>query len=74
MIAAAAVVAAGMAFAVMIVVIAANIGIKAQGAGKQICNCSICVATAAAVQSDACLLKCRLSTAADTAADQNICI
>ena len=40
---AATVIAAGVAFAVMIVMIAAHIGIETQGAGQQICNCSICV-------------------------------
>lgn len=71
---AATVIAAGVAFAVMIVMIAAHIGIETQGAGQQICNCSICVSAAAAVQSDTCLLECHLGTAADTAADQNICL
>ena len=74
MIAAAAVVAAGMAFAVMIVVIAAHIGIVVQIAGKQILYCGICIAPATAVQSNACLLQGHLGTAADAAADQNICI
>ena len=74
MIAAAAVVAAGMAFAVMIMVIAAHIGIIVQIAGQQILYCGICIAPAAAVQRDTCLLQGHLGTAADTAADQNICI
>ena len=74
MIAAAAVVTAGVTLAMMVVVIALHIGIKAKCASQQVGNCCICITAAAAVQCDACLCQCHLCAAANTAADQHICM
>ena len=68
-------VATGVTFTVLvIVVIAAHIGIEVQGTGQQIRHRGIRVSAASALQSDACLLECHLGSAADTAADQNVCL
>ena len=74
MVAAATVVTAGMAFAVVVMVIAADIGVKAQIAGQEISNSCIGIACAATVKLDASLCQCHLGTAADTAADQYVCM
>ena len=73
-IAAAAMIAAGMAFAVMIVVVALNIGIVAKITGQVIFYSCVCVAPNTAVELDTSLLEGHLGAAADTAADQHICI
>ena len=74
-VAAAAVVAAGMALAmVMVVVVALDIGVKGQIAGKQGFHRSVCIAGHTAEEPDACCCQGHLGTAADAAADQNICI
>ena len=72
MITAASVITAGVTFAVMIVVIAADIGVEAQRACKQVFHRGVSVTTATAVQGDTCLLECHLGTTTDTAADQHI--
>lgn len=56
----------------MIMVIAPDVGIEAQIACQQILYSGVCIADAAAIQRNACLLECCLCAAADTAADQNI--
>ena len=74
-VAAAAVITAGMAFAVMMVMmVALNVGIKAQIASQEVCDRCIGVTAAATVKLNAGLGQSHLSTATDTAADQNICI
>ena len=65
----AAVVAAGVAFAV---VVAANVGIIVQVASQECFYSIIGIAGNAAVELDASLSQSHLCTAADTAADQNI--
>ena len=75
MIAAAAVVTAAVTFAVMmVVVIALDIGVEAECACQQVSNSCVCIAAAAAVKSNTCLGQCHLCAAADTAADQHICM
>ena len=72
---AAAVIAAGMALAmVMVVMIALDIGIECQLAGNERFHCCVRIAGNAAVQLDARRSQCHLRTTADAAADQNICI
>ena len=73
-IAAAAVIAAGVAFTVMVMVVALNIGIEAKITGKLIFHCGVCIAPNTAVELDTSLLEGHLCAAADTAADQHICI
>ena len=66
-------VAAGVAFTVvMVVVIALDIGIKFQGAGKHRLHRGIRIAGHAAEQPDTGLCQCHLRAAANTAADQNV--
>ena len=72
MITAASVITAGVTFAVMIVVIAADIGVEAQRACQQVFHRGVSVTTATAVQGDTCLLERHLGTAADATADQHI--
>ena len=70
---AAAVVAAGVAFAVMVVVVGApDVGIEFQSAGKQGLHRGICVTGHAAKEPDAGLRQCHLCAATNAAADQNI--
>ena len=70
-----AVITAGMTFAVMMVMmVALNIGIKAQIASQEVCDCCIGVTAAAAVKLNTSLGQSHLGTTTDTAADQNICI
>ena len=74
-VAAAAVIAAGMAFAVvMVMMVALNVGIKAQIASQEVCDRCIGVTAAAAVKLNTGLGQSHLGAATDTAADQNICI
>ena len=68
-IAAAAVVAAGMTLTMMVMMVAAHIGIIAQGSCQEVFHNGIRITEAAAVELDACLLEGHLSAAADTAAD-----
>ena len=71
----AAVIAAGVAFAVMmIVVVAADIGIECQLSGQQGFHSSIGAAGDSTVELYACGCQGHLGTAADTAADQHICV
>ena len=56
-IAAAVVLTAAVTFAVMVVMVAADIGVKPQRACQKICHRSVSVTAAAAVQRDACLLQ-----------------
>ena len=72
-VAAAAMVTAGVAFTVVVVVIALHIGVEAEGACQQVCNRCIGITAAATVQSNACLSQGHLCTTANTAADQHIC-
>ena len=65
----AAVVAAGVAFAVMV---AADVGIVIQVACQECFYSVICVTGNAAVELDAGLSQCHLGTTADAAADQNV--
>ena len=75
MVAAAAVVTAAVTFAVMmVVVVALDIGVEAECACQQVSNCCICITAATAVKGNACLGQCHLCTAANTAADQHICM
>ena len=67
-----AVITTGVTASLMIVMIAADIRIITQAAGKKSCNCVIRISAAAAVKPDACLRQCILSAAADAAADQSI--
>lgn len=67
-----AVITTGVTASLMIVMIAADIRIITQAAGKKSCNCVIRISVAAAVKPDACLRQCVLSAAADAAADQSI--
>jgi len=72
---AAAVIAAGVAFAVvMVMMVALNIGIKAQITCQEVCDRCVGIAAAATVKLNTCLSQGHLCTAADAAADQNICI
>ena len=72
MVAAAAVVAAGVAFAVvMIVVIAADIGVECQLTGQQRFHCTVGAAGYTAVELNTGGCQSHLSAAADAAADQN---
>ena len=65
--------ATGMAFAVvMVVVVAADIGIKVQCACQEQGNSLIGIATDTAVELNTSLAECHLCAAADAAADQNI--
>ena len=75
-VAAAAVTAAKVAFLMVVfpVMIALNIGIVEQVAGNQGFHSCISVAGNTAVQLNACCCKSHLGTAADTAADQDICM
>ena len=75
MVAAAAVIAAGVTLAVMmVVVIAPDIGVEGQIACQEICNRCVCITGASTVKLDTGLGQCHLCTAADAAADQNICV
>ena len=67
-----AVITTGVTASLMIVMIAADIRIITQAAGKKSCNCVIRISAAAAVKPDACLRQCVLSAATDAAADQSI--
>lgn len=67
-----AVITTGVTASLMIVMIAADIRIITQAAGKKSCNCVIRISAAAAVKPDACLRQCILSAAADAAADQRV--
>ena len=73
-VAAAVVLTAAVTFAVMVVMVAADIGVKTQGTCQKICNRSVSVTAATAVQGDTCLRQCHLGAAADTTADQHICV
>ena len=73
-VATATVIATIMAFTMMIVMIALHIGVKTQIAGQEILNSSICMAEATAVKLNASLGQRHLGTAADTTADQHICV
>ena len=75
-VAAAAVTAAGMTFFMMVltVMVALNIGIVEQIAGNQCFHSSIGTAGNTAEEPDAGCCQSHLGTAADTAADQNICL
>jgi len=75
MVAAAAVIAAGVAFAVvMVMMVALNIGIKAQITCQEVCDRCVGIAAAATVKLNTCLSQGHLCTATDAATDQNICI
>ena len=69
---AAVVISAVVTFSVMVVMVAAHIGIKTKVACQQIRNGCISVTAAATVKGNTCLLESHLGTAADAAADQNI--
>lgn len=75
-VAAAAMTAAVVAFIMMMlsVMVALNIGIIQQIAGNQGSHSCISAAGNTAVQLNACCCQSHLSTAADTAADENICV
>jgi len=71
--AAAAVVAAGMAFAVLVVMVAAaHVGVEVQLVGQQGLYSLVCLTGNAAVQTDVGGSQRHLCTAADAAADQNV--
>jgi len=73
--AAAAVVTAGVAFTVVVIVVAApHIGVVRKIAGQEIRNCQIRVTGNAAIQDNAGFCQRHLCTAADTATDQHIYI
>ena len=72
-IAATAVIAAGVTLTVVMVVVAAlNIGVKGQNTGQEVSNRGIRIAGHAAIELNTCLCQCHPGTATDTAADQNI--
>jgi len=74
-VAAAAVIAAGMTFAMLMVVMTAtDIGVEGQDTCQVIGNRCVCIAGAAAVELNTCLCQCHLGTAADATANQNICV
>ena len=74
-VAAAAVIAAGVTFTmVMVMMVALDIGVKAEITGQVIGNRCVGITGTAAVELDAGLCQCHLGAAADAAADQNICI
>ena len=75
-VAAAAVTAAGMALTVMViaVMVALHIGIVQQVACNQCLHSCISTAGNTTEELDAGCCQCHLGTAADTAADQNICL
>lgn len=74
-VAAAAAASAGVAFAVMMVMmIAPDIGIKSQIAGEKCFHRSVRIAGNTAEEPDSGGSQCHLSTAANAAADENICI
>ena len=75
-VAAAAVTAAGMTLTVVVIamVVALNIGIVQQIACNQRLHGCICTAGNTTEELDAGCSQCHLSTAADTAANQNICL
>ena len=70
-VAAAAVRAASVAFA-MVVVIAADIGVIAEHTVDKALNRTVCIAADAAVKLDAGFLECILCTAADAATDESV--
>ena len=72
-VAAAAVVTAGVTFSVMVVMVAAlDIGIIAKISGQEVCNRCIRITANTAVKLDTGLLESHPGTAADAAADQHI--
>ena len=72
-VAAAAVVTAGVIFSVMVVMVAAlDIGIIAKISGQEVCNRCIRITANTAVKLDTGLLESHPGTAADAAADQHI--
>ena len=74
-VAAAAVIAAGVTFAMLVVMMAAtDIGVESQDTCQVIGNRCVGITGTAAVELNTGLCQCHLGTAADTAADQNICI
>ena len=69
----AAVIAAGMAFTVvMVMMVAADIGVECQRAFHKSGNCRVSAAGHTAVELDTCGCQSHLGTAADAAADQNV--
>ena len=68
------VVATGVAFAVVVVVVTADIGIVIQLAGDKSQNCRVCAAADTAVELDASLGQSHLGAAANAAADQHVCM
>ena len=74
-VAAAAVIAAGVTFTmVMVVMVALDIGVEAEITGQVIGNRCVGITGTAAVELNTGLCQCHLGTAADAAADQNICV
>ena len=74
-VASAAVVAAGVAFAVvMIGVVALSIRIKIQASTDKGFYCLVCITAYTAIQLDTSLCQSRLRTAADAAANEDVCI
>ena len=65
-------IAAGMAFSVMIMVAAPGIGVIVQTAAQECCHSSIRAARNTAVNHDSLLCQCHPGTAADAAADQRL--
>ena len=61
-----------MTFTMMVMMIAPDIGIKAEIACQQIQNCGVSVAAAATVEGNAGLCQCHLGTTANTTANQHI--
>ena len=73
MIAAAAVIAAGVAFA-MVMVITLDVGVKGEVSSQEVRNRCIRITGHTAVKLNAGLCQGHLGTAADAATDQHICI
>ena len=59
---------------VMVVVIAFGFGVIVQAVGEEGRYSFVCITVDAAVQLDACLSKCRLRTAPDAAANEDVCL
>ena len=73
-VAAAAVVTAGVTFALLMVMMAASyIGVVVQLACQECCNCCIRITAATAIDLDAVFCQSHLCAAADAAANQCIC-
>lgn len=68
----AAMVATGVTFAVMVVVVALYVGIKSERAAKQRFDCGITGTADSAVKFDACLSYRHLCTAADATANKSV--